>query len=156
MQEKLSCDYFCEVGLILQLFHKQNISGVGEWKEEYNFLLLLPVHKIRLFSSTDYYQQCSALATSDHTHGSTPFDWEEWLSGNHLQTVLAIGESSIQTCSEFTFRTKINVLGFYTKLLIQMYMYLKCMLCNNIMPLLGKWPKDLNTATVAAWRSPII
>lgn len=36
---------FCEVGLILQLSDKQNVSGVGEGKEEYKFLLLLPIHK---------------------------------------------------------------------------------------------------------------
>lgn len=87
--ELLTLDYFSEVILILQLFHKQNVSGVGEEKEEYNFLLLLPVHK-SICSVQQFITESLALATSDHMHGSTLFDWEEWLSGHHLQTVPAI------------------------------------------------------------------
>lgn len=38
----MSWDYVCD--LTPQLFHKQNIGGVGEGKEEHDFLVLL-VHK---------------------------------------------------------------------------------------------------------------
>jgi len=53
--------------LTLQLFHKQNIGGVGKGKEEHVFLLLLLVHKtiwsVHLNSNPrDLLQQITCMA----------------------------------------------------------------------------------------------